>query len=102
MWAVAGRTSLCLVRPNVDGMTSATCTPIAHAIDHGVALTTLAAPTRTPAKASRTVVGIVPDHTRRVRVVTPGFATATALVTDNTFAVRDTITDPPQDVVLLH
>jgi hypothetical protein len=44
---------------------------------------------------------LVPDGARRVRIVTPGFATATSPVTHNTFTAHDAATDPPENVLLL-
>jgi hypothetical protein len=101
-WAVPGRTLICLVREDADGTSGASCTPISRALEHGVALTNLAAAPGKAATPNRTIVGLAPDGMRRVRIGTPGFPSVTARVSDdNMFTVRDATTEPPETFTLL-
>jgi len=57
-----------------------------------------------PAKgqsAVRSIVGLVPDKAKRVRIHTPGYPTATRSVERNVFVLTDHIPQPPETIELL-
>lgn len=51
--------------------------------------------------AKRSIVGLVPDGAKQVRIHTPGYATATRQVERNVFVLTDYIPQPPETIELL-
>lgn len=95
-WLVPGNGFLCIAvieRPQESPGTS--CATTGQALANGVAITL-----GDRADAGRTVVGVAPDGTQRVRLVTSG-AVVTAPVAGNVFSVTDRASRPPDRIVLL-
>jgi hypothetical protein len=51
--------------------------------------------------ATRSIVGLVPDQAKRVRIHTPGSPTVTRPVERNVFVLTDHIPQPPETIELL-
>jgi hypothetical protein len=99
-WAVQGDEMLCLVSQRDGfGPVSTTCGAVDRVVEEGIFFASLEEASRGPVGAGRVVIGLVPDRTRAVRVVTPGFGTATVPVVSNTFTLRDAVPDPPERIV---
>jgi hypothetical protein len=99
VWLVPGRASACLViRLPPPELPSASCAPKRHAISHGVQATSIYGDTSTP---QRLTIGVAPDRTRAVRLITPGYRTTQARVRGGAFLQRDEIPNPPDSAVLI-
>lgn len=95
IWLVPGRGFFCLVdAQSRRGGVGQVCATTKSFLTRGVFITTLSAGQDTFAggqakSVERTVIGVVPDGTRMVRVHTQGFPTASAAVRKNVFMLRD-------------
>lgn len=100
VWALAGDHQLCLLDRSLEGGAGVVCSEVKQVVVHGIMSTVLQDPAKgQPAK--RSVVGLVPDQARRVRIHTPGFPTVTRPVERNVFVLTDHIPQPPETLELL-
>lgn len=98
-WVVPGRGFVCLLyQQSPQAGVGQACTIARRVVVHGVFAATLAADRAEPGR--RVVFGVVPDGARTVHVHTPGFASASAPVRGNVFALRDRTSEPPEAITL--
>lgn len=101
-WAVPGKRFVCLIyQDHSGGGLAQTCAPPRRVVERGAFAATLPTSGGPITSDNRVVFGIVPDHAHEVRVRTPGFTPATARVDENTFTLRDTVTEPPEAIALV-
>lgn len=101
MWVLPARESICLIAEELNEAVSMTCTSITNAIRHGIFSASVSGGRSVPASEQRFIAGVVPDHVRWVEVNTPGSDPRAVSVTDNAFALRDSIRQPPESIELL-
>jgi hypothetical protein len=99
-WAILLKGRLCLVdNSDTDGISIA-CRDIGYVLQDGI-LSTFLRDEAFDGPRRRSVVGLVPDQAKRVRVHTPGFPTVTRPVERNVFVLTDHIPQPPETIELL-
>lgn len=101
VWALPANGAICLIDEQSSGAVGVTCTPVSTALRHGITSASLDGGTSGLSYARRFVVGLVPDNVPKVRIETPGFGSATVRVAQNTFALRDSVSEPPESIELL-
>lgn len=88
IWAVPAVGRLCLVEVAEGRAGSVACTRLARAAKAGIYIASV--PSGAPGASDfRTVVGLVPDGVKRVRLHAKGARPQTAPVAENVFALRD-------------
>jgi len=100
VWAAPDGHRLCLVDHSSSDGTGVTCAAVARVLKHGITSTFLREGAH-GVPADRSIVGLVPDGTARVRVLTPGYPPAVASVRRNVFVLHDQVPEPPETVELL-
>lgn len=100
-WAMPARKQVCLVKQRPDRAIAVTCTPIGEILSSGMFVASLQDPSMKAPGPQREIVGLAPDGTSGVRVLTPGYRTVTVGVNRNVFVQRDNIPASPQTVILL-
>ena len=93
LWLVPGKDMLCIVNLEADRSVNQACTSSEEAIESGVSLTVIDG-------HHRLIVGLAPDGTRGVSVLTDG-ELSTARVIRGVFAIQDSSVNPPDSVSLL-
>ena len=101
VWAVPARDRVCIVQQESQGAISVTCTRPNRVISHGIFVASLKDPSMHGPGPRREIVGLAPDGTHRVRLITSGHKTVTIPVRRNVFVQRDNIPASPQTVTLL-
>ncbi len=100
-WAVPARSRICLVQRGPKGSAGVGCTRTQQVFANGMFITSLKDPSLPGLGARREIVGLAPDGTRKVRLITPGYRTATAPVDHGVFVHRDDIPASPLTTILL-
>jgi hypothetical protein len=98
-WAVPGKGFVCLVDRDAKGGLGQVCASRREALRHGVTITSLLSVSPSARPSERSIVGIVPDHTRAVVIHTGKEAVRTQAY-QNVFAVRDDLAIPPDRITL--
>lgn len=94
-WLVPGIADVCVVvKTPGSPAVGAVCATVTQALNHGIASTTL-----DPNSGSRVIVGAVPTGTRTV-IVRSGAQTSSVRALHGRFALRDSVSAPP-DVLML-
>lgn len=102
VWAVPGSRHICLAAQEGPGGTlSVSCKKTKDAIAEGTFTASLTDASMPTAGERRTVVGLVPDQIRAVRLQTPGHPTVQAPVSQNTFTHHDNQSRAPETLVFL-
>ena len=95
-WLVPGDKAICVITltraPRSIGVV---CAPVAQALRHGVAYTSLR-----PGPRKRTIVGVAPEGFRRVTVRSPETSTSVRIRALGVFTLRDAVMEGPELFVL--
>jgi hypothetical protein len=100
VWALTAPHELCLFDVSIEGGVGVVCSKVHQVVRRGIMSTILQEPAKGK-PATRSVVGLVPDQAKRVRIHTPGYPTATRPVERNVFVLTDHIPQPPETIELL-
>lgn len=101
VWAAPARERICLAQQQPDEGLSVVCTRISQILDHSIFIVSLKDPSMQGLGFRREIVGLAPDGTRKVRLITPGYRTATVPVDHGVFVHRDDIPASPLTTTLL-
>jgi hypothetical protein len=85
---------------SIEGGVGVICSNLQQVVRHGIFSSVLQGPAK-GRSATRSVVGLVPNQAKRVRIHTPGFPTVTRPVERNVFVLTDHIPQPPETIELL-
>lgn len=95
-WLVPGDEVICVIAlSRVPRSIGAVCAPIAQALRHGVAYTSLG-----PAPRKRMIVGVAPEGFRRVTVRSPKTSRSVGIQALGVFALRDDVMEGPELFIL--
>ncbi len=99
-WVVPGRGYLCMIESPPEGSVGFSCTPTGYVLKRGTYSATVP-PHDQPRPRRRVIVGLAPDGVRKVLIHTAGSPPRSSRVTQNSFALEDESTRPPEFVELV-
>lgn len=100
VWALPAGHQFCLLDRSIEGGVGVVCRSVKRVVSSGIMSTILQDATKGQ-PALRSVVGLVPDQAKGVRIHTPGYPTATRPVERNVFVLIDHIPQPPETLELI-
>ena len=100
-WVVPEVERVCLIKQKKDGAVTAACARIERVLSHGIFVASLKDPSMRGSGPRRKIIGLAPDRTHAVRLITPNFTDVTVDVSRGVFVHRDNIPASPQSVTLI-